>query len=445
MTLSTPATTATTSYLKPSQTSSSTSMRSTSSSSSTSAPLADPIDKEECAKLFSEVFKCFKGSDDERWQYIKKQKFDQVGAIDVQKSKLCAIPSYVQYCSSLSFMHLSGGSINRVPEFVRNLVHLSKCNFEDNALQEIPSVLLQLPLLTSLNLSHNKISSVSSTLLPPLLQELFLDHNGLEKFEAVTQRAPYSLVTLNISNNLLSVFPSNLHQFQHLKILNASKNAIRAFTGQTKLPPTLETLNLSYNQIVEIEDCLGKIPRAKLLDFSHNRIERLPYNPVWGYQGNPPKTTLPEDSLDSKALRHHAAVFHTISTVSDPSSTSSSSYKLEPVDTQKTATQDDSGSLALDLSDNNLTEFPDQLKGIIKNIRWLKMCNNKITKFANHKQLEMQIIFTFQRNTALFFGDNPLSSYSRLVLCTAAQKNSLIIDVKPMPATPDNDNTCSVQ
>jgi Leucine-rich repeat (LRR) protein len=123
-----------------------------------------------------------------------------------------------------------------------------------NELSQIPRVLLAEPYakLRHLDLSHNQIDSV-----PIWVQDL-------------------KVAVLDLSFNLISIFPPGLSQMKSLRNLLLAGNSISSLPNDLESFGRLIELNLSHNALPKLSRAFRGLTSLTALDVSHNKIEKLP-------------------------------------------------------------------------------------------------------------------------------------------------------------------------
>ena len=123
-----------------------------------------------------------------------------------------------------------------------------------NELTKIPRVLLSEPYfkLRHLDLSHNRIDSM-----PVWVQDL-------------------KVAVLDLSFNLISIFPPGLSQIKTLRHLRLAGNSISTLPSDFEKFGRLLELNLSHNAFTKLSQACRGLTSLTVLDVSHNKLEKLP-------------------------------------------------------------------------------------------------------------------------------------------------------------------------
>ncbi|KAF6073391.1 leucine rich repeat containing G protein-coupled receptor 6 [Phyllostomus discolor] len=248
----------------------------------------------------------------------------------LQNNQLGGVPAEaLRQLPSLQSLRLDANLISLVPE--RSFEGLSRLRhlwLDDNALTEVPvRALNNLPALQAMTLALNRISHVPdyafqnlSSLVVLHLHNNRIQHLGTHSFEGLR-----SLETLDLNHNELHQFPVAVRTLGRLQELGFHNNNIRAipekaFVGNPLLQaihfydnpiqsvgrsafqdlPKLHTLSLNgATDLQEFPDLKGttslealtltragvqllppgmcqQLPRLRILELSHNRIEELP-------------------------------------------------------------------------------------------------------------------------------------------------------------------------
>ncbi|GLE03394.1 hypothetical protein PINS_up012296 [Pythium insidiosum] len=157
----------------------------------------------------------------------------------------------------LTMLDLSRNRIPSIPDDPPwpEASHLRSLYLDENSISGLaPTAFEKLATLQTLSLTGMQIDDISNVTFPSSLTTLFLKRNQI----ATTSRLfhptgyPYQLTTLDLSENRLSRFPSDLSMIESLTELNLTSNMITEVAG-TRLPPRLRRLNLLGNPIQRIE------------------------------------------------------------------------------------------------------------------------------------------------------------------------------------------------
>lgn len=98
----------------------------------------------------------------------------------------------------------------------------------------------------------------------------------LDAINRKTQKANYTITTIQLSNNDLSALPQLLTNFQHLTQLYISFNRLRKITPSLSQLNHLEQLHLGNNCLQSIPPGIYNLPNLEVLLLSNNRITTLP-------------------------------------------------------------------------------------------------------------------------------------------------------------------------
>lgn len=98
----------------------------------------------------------------------------------------------------------------------------------------------------------------------------------LEEFPEDLTKVAQTLRNLDLSNNRITILPSNIGNFKSLKTLNMCGNRITQLPPQIGQLAKLETLILNGNLITELPDTIANLKNLKELNLSGNRLQRFP-------------------------------------------------------------------------------------------------------------------------------------------------------------------------
>ena len=249
------------------------------------------------------------------------------------------------------------GNMKKLSTFLlpNNILNsFTKIHLEDNCLNSIPLVLFQLPKLTFLNVSNNQLvklpvsnSSFQSGWKCNNVKNICISSNKLETLPAVIWNLP-QLRELHADNNCINEIESPADPCAKLKTISVSHNKL------SNVPQHIfdaEEVNISYNRLEYLPECVWKSKVVTNLIASHNQIN---------------KVNFPEISCNYKRHREMSFI-------------ATGKRAIAPECKGKISDKSHGNSLtSLNLSYNNLTNFPKYLTCFAYNLHMLKISNNPI-------------------------------------------------------------------
>ena len=233
----------------------------------------------------------------------------------------------------------------------------TEIHLEDNCLNSIPLVLFQLPKLEFLNASNNH------------LVKLPVSNNAFQCGWTCN-----NIKNICISSNKLETLPAVIWNLSKLRELHADNNRISEIESLADPCAKLKTINISHNELLNVPQ---HIFFAEEVNISYNKLEYLPES-VW----------------KSKVLKNLKASNNKIKDVHFPESPCNYKRPREmPIITKgrrtiisecKSKISDKSRNTyvnslsSLNLSCNNLTNFPKYLTCFTSNLHKLNISNNHI-------------------------------------------------------------------
>ena len=215
----------------------------------------------------------------------------------------------------------------------------TEIHLEDNCLNSIPLVLFQLPKLEFLNASNNH------------LVKLPVSNNAFQSGWTCN-----NIKNICISSNKLETLPAVIWNLSKLRELHADNNCISEIESLADPFAKLKTINISHNELSNVPQ---HIFFAEEVNISYNKLEYLPES-VW----------------KSKSLKNLKASNNKIKEVHFPESSCNHKRPREmSIITEGSRTITLS---SLNLSCNNLTNFPKYLTCFAYNLHKLNISNNHI-------------------------------------------------------------------
>ena len=140
-----------------------------------------------------------------------------------------------------------------------------------NHLGKLPSEMFSATQLRRLELSQNLLETVSADLFAlPNLEYLSLDHNRLKEIPE-TNNWSASLISLDVSENLLSTIPQGI-QYSNIEILNLSKNQFVVVPRCLSRIRTLTTLDLSSMPILSLPKEMENLENLVNLNVTNTKL-----------------------------------------------------------------------------------------------------------------------------------------------------------------------------
>ncbi|KAH0785426.1 protein phosphatase 2C [Histomonas meleagridis] len=171
---------------------------------------------------------------------------------------------------NLVSLDLSNNKIKKLPQnFFTRFSHITELFLNNNCLTSLPQHMTSS--LTTLVLTNNKIKNIPS--LPSSLTQLYISFCMLKSLpDSISHNS--NLTVLDAAGNKLKTIP----KLKCIKILNLSNNKLNSFPSN--LPPTITNLYLSGNKINELPNNSLCFPELDELDLSCNKIKHLQQTPA---------------------------------------------------------------------------------------------------------------------------------------------------------------------
>jgi Leucine-rich repeat (LRR) protein len=282
--------------------------------------------------------------------------------------KLLKAPESLFGLTHLKKLSLKGNSLSSLPIELKALTLLVDFDASENALTALPSVLLESWALTlvSLNLSENYISILPETIgTMTRLEKLILFKNDLTQLPPRLAKCS-NLQELNVFNNKLTSLPSVLGtECASIIDFNAGSNKLTMFLPEITAWTSCKRIALQDNKITTLPDLLPCVSTLVQLQLASNSLMAFPVltgaiNLKLIDVSSNTIEVIPDDLFDLTSLEALNAKKNGL--IDLPSSICSL------------------GSLTLlDLQMNNIAELPNQFdKSIKNNLTSLLLSKNKI-------------------------------------------------------------------
>jgi Leucine-rich repeat (LRR) protein len=140
--------------------------------------------------------------------------------------------------------------------------------------------------LSELWIDKNKLNQFSSQL-PPSLVRLYLYQNSITSISSTTLSSLTRLERLDLSDNQITILPTQIGLLTALQFLDPSQNQITILPTQIGLLTSLQHLNLNYNKLSFIPSDLNLLSNLTFLDVSSNNLTLIPIiqlHSVWQFR-----------------------------------------------------------------------------------------------------------------------------------------------------------------
>lgn len=188
----------------------------------------------------------------------------------LSNNSLQSLPDSIAGLKNLIELDLSANQLNSFPESILKLRRLEYLDLSGNNILKTPQSLFQSKTLRFLYLQSNSIMLLPDSLNTPILEELYLNHNGLKNFFKYI--GPNRIKVLDLSNNLIEELPIELMNLQKLEVLNASGNQIAFIPKDLPSLPYLSYLFLRGNQIQNFDLNVSLNDSIREIDLSNNPL-----------------------------------------------------------------------------------------------------------------------------------------------------------------------------
>eukprot|EP01091_Cochliopodium_minus_P010233 TRINITY_DN2670_c0_g4_i1.p1 TRINITY_DN2670_c0_g4~~TRINITY_DN2670_c0_g4_i1.p1 ORF type:complete len:994 (+),score=344.34 TRINITY_DN2670_c0_g4_i1:3-2984(+) len=211
----------------------------------------------------------------------------------------------------LTHLHLQYNELSSFPTSISLFTDLEELNMCENKLEEIDDSLSSLTNLTNLNLSHNLLSALPASFFTLFysLNTCSLKCNRIKSIPEEMDLSEYqiSVTDLDISDNLLSTFPSFLSFFSSLSKLSAHSNKFKGTIEEdffTSTSTSLTHLDISHNSLssLPLSFYTSSFPLLSHLNLSFNSLSTL--SPLKERNN----TDNVEENIDSKNINEEVGI-----------------------------------------------------------------------------------------------------------------------------------------
>ncbi len=197
--------------------------------------------------------------------------------MNVSRNRLARLPVDLGNLMELIAVWAGFNRLTAIPDSMVSLIKLEHLDLEYNCLPGLGRALDGLTNCMNINVSRNCIEALSFEIRGcEALQALDLRGNCLHGVP-VELGLCKNLLSLQISGNQIDCIPDEIEGCSMLSLLDLSSNCIKGYlTEHLGNLRQLISLNVSYNAITTFPSSVGALVNLKELRASHNRLEYLP-------------------------------------------------------------------------------------------------------------------------------------------------------------------------
>ncbi|QLG70596.1 hypothetical protein HG535_0A05370 [Zygotorulaspora mrakii] len=287
------------------------------------------------------------------------QHTSEIESLDVSNNADIFLPlEFIESAIKLSSLRMVNIRASRFPSNVTEVYKLVSLELQRNFIRKVPSSISNLKNLTILNLQCNELDKLPKGFGQlGSLQLLDLSSNRFVHYPEVINSCT-NLLQVNLSNNKIYTLPASVNKLKKLAKMNLSHNKLTSIADLSDMK-NLRTLNLKHNRITTIKTSATNLQNLFLTD---NRIS--------DFDDNLPKLRtleIQENPMTSISYKE----FYPMSMTS----LSLSKAKLSSVPRELFVKL--SCLEKLDLSENNLTQMPDEIS-LLSKLVYLSVARNKL-------------------------------------------------------------------
>ena len=218
--------------------------------------------------------------------------------LDLSKNKLQSIPETIQFLPFLEILRVSNNQLLSIPNGLGALTRLKKIYLNENSLQFLPpnlfskmigleEIYLYKNRLENIcdnnssifdNMKHLKFLDIHSNYLTvfniftemPILDSLLLSYNQIQYVNGLDKC--YNLTNLDLNNNKIMDFPSDILKLKKLKTLNLQNNDLNGIPNTLGLMNNLVRLNIEGNPLKRLVGKMRNCSTEELKNYLKSRI-----------------------------------------------------------------------------------------------------------------------------------------------------------------------------
>lgn len=282
-----------------------------------------------------------------------------IESLDVSNNADIFLPlEFIESTIKLTSLRMVNIRASRFPANITEASKLVSLELQRNFIRKIPNSIMKLSNLTILNLQCNELDRLPKGFGQlKNLQLLDLSSNRFVHYPEILNNCT-NLLQINLSYNKISALPKSVNQLFKLAKMNLSHNKLTEINDLSGMK-SLRTLNLQHNRIGSIKTCASNLQNLFLTD---NRISNfndiLPKLRALEIQENP------MTSISYKDFYPMSMTSLSLSKAKLASVPGELFVKLSRLE-------------KLDLSQNNLTQLPEEIS-LLNRLVYLSVARNKL-------------------------------------------------------------------
>ncbi|RVD92764.1 leucine-rich repeat-containing protein [Tubulinosema ratisbonensis] len=186
-------------------------------------------------------------------------------------NKIRYISPSIQFLINLVKLDLSNNYIEELPEEICNLRNLTWLNLSHNKIKKLPDCFNKLNKLEELGLGRNCLESLPNLDNLTQLRILSLFGNKLSNFEINS----FTIKKIDLSNNLLTLFPNCALKICNLEMLNLKNNKLKKIKLKKPLLTFIKSIDLSNNLLESIPfKFIKSIDKCNIINLENNLFKK---------------------------------------------------------------------------------------------------------------------------------------------------------------------------
>ena len=365
-------------------------------------------------------------------------KLVMLNSLDLAHNKLKTVPGDIGFLSHVSSLNLSHNQLTMLPPEMGSMTMLANLELTSNQLVELPKAMEGLTHLEVIHVRHNRLASLPSLTHCVKLKELHLGNNKIAELLSEHLEAVATVATLDLRDNCISSLPEDIVKLQCLERLDLTNNNLANLPPALGVLPHLKSVQLDGNPLKSIRRDVLARGTVGLLKFLRSRLE----------EG---QVTISPCELDHTALPNQVAELAKAGNVSPVPRSGSPDMpdaftmrnthslnlckkELVELPSEVVVNAVEAKVQAVDLSKNQLAEFPPALEQLMPQLHELNVSSNKLTKVPS-----------FIAGGLIQFLDLSNNKLSELPMEVAGMQHlrEIILSVNQFPAIPDCIFSCS--
>lgn len=302
----------------------------------------------------------------------KISELNMLNTFDLANNNIKSLPGSFGFLTKVTNMNLSNNKLECIPPEMSSMAGLATLDLTSNELIDIPDSMQQLTHLEIFYLRNNRLTKLPVLTHCTNLKELHLGSNRISQLSSTDLENILNVRTLDLRENKITKIPDEITVLQLLERLDVSNNDLSTLPYTLGVLPHMKSLQVDGNPMKTIRRDIVARGTVGLLKYLRSRLEEGQIAELSKKSGNvSPVPVCGSPPIPDK---------YTLKTSQNLNLSSKGMVELpdEAVDNAFEAKVQ-----AVDLSKNQLSQFPSNMEKIMPQLYEINLSSNKLGKIPS--------------------------------------------------------------